>query len=735
MPELRRILEPKQLGAGTADGCVTLVNMLQEWVAQVSSAADDGENDGEAKAQGVLSVDFKNAYGQFLRSAAIKGLTAKTGAINHLVLSFWGNRSSTIWQRCEGQWRASLTARGGFQGTLLAMVMFCMSLEQSYSNMPVGLQDAVTRVGYQDDTYLVGNLKLVSNHWPSMIDAFATGGHIVNLVKTEAYLPCLENTPTEALQPELGRLFERIPRAVGGFKCLGNAAQGSLEYLLGPFQLSASPLRKRLAQAVQYGDRLIDFLNGSSEQDAWHIAWMHVCKSLSRALSYDARLVAPDVYKCVSATLDDKILQVVDAIAGERLPSRAKVQVSLPGALGGLSCRLPSSESEAAFISTCTTISRRIGPLSSALGRPVVPCTNQPALYGALQLLMEKGIVVTGDVVTFADEAKCFYNEGPWSKDIGHEQLLANTVSNPGSCQGIGSKMHGRIMRAIESLRATQLWSESSAFESVVLLSSGGQGSGKFWSQIPFEPGLFFPNHHFRMLMLMRLCCIDVPSGSVCQIPKADSVGDDFCGCALASPLVHPHLCKAGPARLRPHRGLANVLADKARRAGAHVDLERACPHLYQQQADGKILEAIMDVVFHFPGGPSVRHLDVTVRCPHAERYCDVESLPGVAAAAGVRDKLDRYDESVMAISMETYGRMSSTSIAHIRAITSDFVRPCSRQSPGLVYHQLRYSLEHALFFEIVDVVIQSLGGSSFYNWRPSRPRTSGPNGPNGPNV
>ena len=128
-----------------------------------------------------------------------------------------------------------------------------------------------------------------------------------------------------------------------------------------------------------------------------------------------------------------------------------------------------------------------------------------------------------------------------------------------------------------------------------------------------------------------------------------------------------------------------------------------------------------MDVVFHFPGSANVRYNDVTIRCPHADSYTNTETRPGVAAACGVNDKVRRYGEAVTAISLETYGRMDPTSISHLRRFASDFVRPHTRRNPGVLYHQLRYALEHALFFETVDVVIHSLGGPSSLTWSGSR--------------
>ena len=46
---------------------------------------------------------------------------------------------------------------------------------------------------------------------------------------------------------------------------------------------------------------------------------------------------------------------------------------------------------------------------------------------------------------------------------------------------------------------------------------------------------------------------------------------------------------------------------------------------------------AILDVVSWFPGVLQQLWIDVSVRCPHAERYDESASKPGVAAVAGKR--------------------------------------------------------------------------------------------------
>ena len=604
---------------------------------------------------------------------------------------------------------------------LLAMVMFCLSLEHSFSKIPCEINGAISRVGYQDDTYLVGNFHTISVNWPVYLRAFASCGHIVNTNKSEGYLPCMDRVSTHALPSALRTLFQSIARSTGGFKCLGSAAQGQLESRLGPYQFSLGPMHKRLEKARHFCDRLVDFIRRSPDESSLHIAWLHVSRSISRALSYDARLIDPSVFRCVSAPLDDRIVEVIGVIVGKELSPRARDVVSLPGPLGGCSCRLPGSDGLAAFVASFVRTSSCIPSLSVALTRPIVGRTNQLAFDQAKATLLELGVAVSAGGITFTSPALEDYVSGPWCKDTSASSVMS-CYGNSSANSGPGFKLHGAIMRGLESIAATRVWRQGSEFERTVLLSSGGAGAGKVLSVIPSDPSLLFPNQHFRTILLMKLCMVDVPQGAVCQVPRAKLDGDAaFCGCPLDGPLIHPHRCKAGPARLRPHRGLATVLAQQAKQAGAHVDMERACPHLYLDQGEGRILEAIMDVVFHFPGGPSVRHIDVTVRSPHAERYAHADVIPGVAAKAGVSDKLDRYGPSVLAVSLETYGRMDPCSVSHVREMSFDFTRPCSRQSPGLAYQRLRYRLEHALLFEIADIVIQSLGGTAFFNWRGRR--------------
>ena len=71
-----------------------------------------------------------------------------------------------------------------------------------------------------------------------------------------------------------------------------------------------------------------------------------------------------------------------------------------------------------------------------------------------------------------------------------------------------------------------------------------------------------------------------------------------------------------------------------------------------------KVRCAILDVVSWFPGVLQHLWMDVSVRCPHAERYNESASKPGVAAVAEETEKTKRCGTAVRPLVFETYGRL-----------------------------------------------------------------------------
>ena len=110
-------------------------------------------------------------------------------------------------------------------------------------------------------------------------------------------------------------------------------------------------------------------------------------------------------------------------------------------------------------------------------------------------------------------------------------------------------------------------------------------------------------------------------------------------------------------------------------RAGAEVDLERPIPALYRIDTEGKVTEAILDAVVITPGCFSTVPVDVTIRCPHAQRTATrASATPSVAAGQGEEDKHNRYGSSVLPLALETYGRMGRTSLQSVHQLANQVV-------------------------------------------------------------
>ena len=80
--------------------------------------------------------------------------------------------------------------------------------------------------------------------------------------------------------------------------------------------------------------------------------------------------------------------------------------------------------------------------------------------------------------------------------------------------------------------------------------------------------------------------------------------------------------------------------------------MERQVPELYDRvqkddEAAPEMRCAILDVVSWFPGVLQQLWIDVSVRCPHAERYNESASKPGEATVAGEAETPKRYGMAV----------------------------------------------------------------------------------------
>ena len=571
----------------------------------------------------------------------------------------------------------------------------------------------LARPAYQDDNYLVGKISAIANVWPNMRKYLAEAGHELNLSKSEIWLPGCDDITDANLPASARHICSDIRRSIGGIKVMGSAAQGQFESMLGPMQLAAQPAGERLQKSISLGERLRLYIEGSQDDTKRHVAWCLLTKCIKEALSYDIRTLPLDIMKPLLEQHAALLRDGVAAVLGREVTTEQWRQIQLPGPLGGFGVRLPLASADAAYVATYFSTADRVKALCVALGKPTRVDTGRREMENALERLRQSGVRVdTQGAVNFTEAARLTYESGPWHHDITVKELLDHQVRRTGPPQGQGSRMHSRIMRAIEALEATAHFQglQSNHLRELTL-AAGGRMTGKSWTAAPQSKARFWDDDHFLCAAAMRMGALEAPAGTVCQIPKANG---DTCLREMSHPVVHPQLCKHGPARLRPHRSLVVKLTKLVQRSGMFADMERAVPSLYRIDAQGKVQETVLDVVASPPAGFSTFTADITVRCPHSERYAGAATTPGRAANDGELEKFERYGDTVSPLSFETYGRLGMRSqqalmrMASVAAETSN-----SGVTAATLYAKWRLELEQVLLHEQTDITLPCYGTSS----------------------
>ena len=128
------------------------------------------------------------------------------------------------------------------------------------------------------------------------------------------------------------------------------------------------------------------------------------------------------------------------------------------------------------------------------------------------------------------------------------------------------------------------------------------------------------------------------------------------------------------------------------------------------------------------PGCLYHRLFDVTLRCPHTVRSEHERSLaakrPGVAAADGEMEKLQRYGPAVAPVALESYGRMGYASMHRLRDAAQCLasIRGGKRGCGNSLYAMWRLELERTALFQQAESTLRCLGHSSgLHGWRQRR--------------
>ena len=100
--------------------------------------------------------------------------------------------------------------------------------------------------------------------------------------------------------------------------------------------------------------------------------------------------------------------------------------------------------------------------------------------------------------------------------------------------------------------------------------------------------------------------------------------------------------------------------------------------------------------------------IDVSVRCPHAERYNECASKPGVATVAGEAEKTKRNGMAVRALVFDTCGRLGGEGTKLLRDLVTTAAAngQCSPHAVG----RWRTQLERVLLTAQAGTYLRALG-------------------------
>ena len=188
------------------------------------------------------------------------------------------------------------------------------------------------------------------------------------------------------------------------------------------------------------------------------------------------------------------------------------------------------------------------------------------------------------------------------------------------------AKLQSRILSAAEAVQASKLHGDVHPEQQAIMLNAGRPGTGTCWTAMHKSPTELSQSAPWRVATALRLGATPVAGPrSTCAVRKGND--GDMCEHVLATHPFHLFCCKYGGARARPHRAVQHTLRRLIEQAGSYADLEPHVSELYDwvsgnNEAAPKMRCAILDVVSWFPGVLATKQLwiDVSVRCPHAER-------------------------------------------------------------------------------------------------------------------
>ena len=603
---------------------------------------------------------------------------------------------------------------------------------------------SLTALSYQDDTHIVGRTSLLAEQWPDINAHLEQGGHEVVQKKSGLWWPAADQHDDAQLPESAKRLAEQLPRKRGGLDILGTSATARLSCnaCISAEGLTTKAAEKRLADLQEATKKIAAFAESQVDEATRHMAWSLLAKTAARSHDFDAKLLAPCKARGLLAAAVVEVKKAAQSVLSVPWSYKAEQIARLPGALGGCGLRLLDAPgmAEATYWATWVQTRRRVQELAEKAGRPISEVQGRAEAEEAWQCLHDLGVETKeeGAVALSAEKAEV-WEKTWWARDRSAADLVQDHAfyaepAAPAEGPKPPRRLLGKLWRALEATRAMDLWATLDKDERELHYDAGGAGAGSTWCAAQHlttgaNGEVWFSDPHFQLATATRLLAVDPPLGTTCNLAarsRQHAKGDDDeerdegghgqqrwerrtarCGEPIGRHAGHAYLCKAGPARMRPHRALQRTLANCVVAADGYADLEREEPSLarYNEEKD-EWQQGKVDIWATFPGVPRAFLLDVTIRCCLADRYAGGNHL-----AAAASEKETRYGRSVACLAFGTMGRASPEAQGTVYRMAEAAAHAKHRPDQVKAMHMTWLQcLQRAVIWSETDIALLALG-------------------------
>ena len=632
----------------------------------------------------LIALDVKNAFGALgwantLEAAAlVPALAATMGAA-------WASGRVRIWTAApDGGWTSTWTTGSVIQGNPEGSPLYCLTaakvdreLRQREDMQPhlASLHDWA----YVDDWVLQPAAEGADPILTALREVCDHNGLQLQESKCSFHIPACA-TDNRPLPVSLVRFADRVPHSRESLTLLGSVAGGAYTTPLHVPTTTPQSTQECLSRALHLCRRAMQLVDAAPPAGGRQPAFALARVVAAHALDYDSGVLPSALVAPHARVLDDAVRAAVfhsaDILPSEVTDTVLK-QVALPRRLGGLQVTAAATTVPCARAAALLAHGQHVRDAASAwsadpdgedLPAPEVLDGIDSEAAEVLSALRDMGIASIAGTGRPAPE--------------GHGCSTPLRSLNP------DAHLLSHFLKFADDVAHSRLLASLCPDACARLLSAGGPSAGTSLTAPLSQDGVHFADWQWVEAIRYRLGIPCRAPGSLCKNERADGVA---CGCQLDANGDHATDCEFGPLRNRRHDDLADVYADIVDECGGIARREAFIPELSRGR------EAWLDVwAYGTPELPDLL-LDISVRNPTAQRYRAIAgSSPGAAAAAGEREKFDRYPpaggRTVWPVVYETRGRAGAEAERLLQQLAAAFRRRAHRRGRATGQELARWS-------------------------------------------